>query len=546
MILFQKMIMLKIKKPGKISISMRLRLFLFLLVFIFTMVTGVILILLVTGTFTTGLSGSKRLIREELDHSSKDLSVQFGQLSIEAVEFSGILSKNIEDYLSDLHLTTQDLQQHPELLEKLEADLFDATYFALQKSKCSGAFFILDATVNPSLKHSDQSKSGLYIKNMEPNIINSSSPTITILRGFPSIVRKNSINLHTQWNMEFNIDQALYYTIPIETASQNADIPLSHLYYWNDPFIFPGTSEQIMLCSVPLIDSNHHIFGVCGFEISEMLFKLSYMPNNDYYSRMFFMLSPISNASVNTGCSMFAGGYSVKDISEKDIFLNIADTKNSFITYSSNDSNIYIGLHTLVQLYPEGSPFYGQQWVSAMLVPKEDIVTSVTQLNWTLCALLSMLVFIGILLSIVFSNKYIKPISNSINTIKTNQMENVEKTNIQEIDELLQYLAIYKEEMNKKVEHKNHQISILEQFMERTKSLTPAERSVFLLYIQGLTAQEIAGSLFLSINTIKTHSKHIFAKLSISSREELLLYINMLHELGYELIESNPPDVENR
>jgi len=51
----------------------------------------------------------------------------------------------------------------------------------------------------------------------------------------------------------------------------------------------------------------------------------------------------------------------------------------------------------------------------------------------------------------------------------------------------------------------------------------------------GYSAKEIADQLFLSINTIKTHNKHIFSKLNVASREELILYINMLKEIGKEL-----------
>ncbi len=65
--------------------------------------------------------------------------------------------------------------------------------------------------------------------------------------------------------------------------------------------------------------------------------------------------------------------------------------------------------------------------------------------------------------------------------------------------------------------------------------MSPAEQSVFHLYAKGLSYKEIAEQMYLSINTIKTHSKRIFAKLGISSREELLLYINMLKEIGVEI-----------
>ena len=69
-------------------------------------------------------------------------------------------------------------------------------------------------------------------------------------------------------------------------------------------------------------------------------------------------------------------------------------------------------------------------------------------------------------------------------------------------------------------------------FLQNVKTLSQAERNVFDLYIRGYKAQEIADELHLSINTIKTHNRRIFAKLNVSTRKELLVYIDMMKELN--------------
>jgi DNA-binding CsgD family transcriptional regulator len=245
------------------------------------------------------------------------------------------------------------------------------------------------------------------------------------------------------------------------------------------------------------------------------------------------MLSPLSDNSVPIYRSMFAGGYSVKAISEDHSDLMIKESKRSFTTYISDNETIYLGFHIPTQLYPSGSPFSDETWITAILVPKEDIVDSITRLNIILTCLLSLLVTSGVIISIIFSNKYLKPISQGIEIIKSAGAEDAPKTNVQEIDDLIHYLALYKKELNKKVEQDKYQITVLEQFVEKTKTLSPAERSVFNLYIKGLSAKEIADEMYLSINTIKTHNKRIFSKLGVASREELLLYINMLKEIGW-------------
>jgi hypothetical protein len=208
------------------------------------------------------------------------------------------------------------------VLEDLVAGEYERSLFTLQRSNCSGIFIILDATVNASLPNSQQSKAGLYLKNMEPNILNSSSSYIFLLRGFSAIGRQNSVTLHSQWKMEFDVSDSPYYSLPIK-ASANKEIPLSRLYYWTPALKMPGTTEEVMLCSVPLIDSKGNVFGVCGLEVSEMLFKLSHMPDNGTLKRLFCIFAPSSNNTLNVSQALYAGGYYVREFKENERYLAI-------------------------------------------------------------------------------------------------------------------------------------------------------------------------------------------------------------------------------
>lgn len=61
--------------------------------------------------------------------------------------------------------------------------------------------------------------------------------------------------------------------------------------------------------------------------------------------------------------------------------------------------------------------------------------------------------------------------------------------------------------------------------------LTPREREVFQLAGRGLRNSEIAGELFLSEKTIKTHLRNIYNKLELSSKADLRLFAQ---KLGFE------------
>lgn len=53
-----------------------------------------------------------------------------------------------------------------------------------------------------------------------------------------------------------------------------------------------------------------------------------------------------------------------------------------------------------------------------------------------------------------------------------------------------------------------------------TPLLSDRELEVLVCMVDGLTTQQIAGRLFISENTVKTHVRHIFEKLEVSNRAE--------------------------
>ncbi|NLB88710.1 MAG: helix-turn-helix transcriptional regulator [Syntrophomonadaceae bacterium] len=498
-----------------------------------TIILGVIAILFMTGVFTAGLPENEKMLENELIHISQEISKQYGDLSIQAIDFSKQLSNSIERKTEKLGISVSQLQEHPELLEEIISAELDRTLFVLQRSKSSGIFFILNATINPTLENTKYSRAGLYIKNMEPNIISSSCPNIITLRGSPSISRNNLLPLHTEWQMEFDVREAPYYHLPMQ-APINNDIPLSRLYYWSPVLTLPNTSQEVMLCSVPLIDSQGNVFGVCGLEVSTMLFKLSHPPSTSIYNRLFCLLAPIEEDTIHLKKSMFSGGYAARLSSKYNDVLNITKNNKYFYSYKCNEDS-YLGVHAPIYLYPKESVFYDEPWIVAVMVPEEDIVSSIIKLNILLIFSLMMLVCLGLIAAFILSKRFSKPITEGLDAIKSSDLSIIPKTNILEINDLIEYLASRNKELYERAKQSNLSFSMLDEFVEKTKTLSPAERSVFDLYVQGHTAKECAEKLCLSINTIKTHNKHIYAKLNVNSREELLLYIRMLEEIGVEL-----------
>ncbi len=80
-------------------------------------------------------------------------------------------------------------------------------------------------------------------------------------------------------------------------------------------------------------------------------------------------------------------------------------------------------------------------------------------------------------------------------------------------------------------------------FVEKSKTLSSAERRILQYYIDGHETADIPDLAFISIHTVKKHNRSIYQKLEVSSRDELMLYIELLRCCGRlgELMEQETP-----
>lgn len=518
---------------GDSGLPMRFRLFCFFLLFLIAIMLGVMIILSSSGIFVSGRKEVRALLEHGLVDTSNSIYQDYGNISVQSVELARNLSASLERKFSEHGITATQLQSHPELLEVFLEEELGLLTSALIRTRSSGVFLILDATVNPELGGAEHSRAGLFIKNMEPNIVSSSFSNLRFLRGPMTVARNNDIDILPQWKMEFEVEKLEGYAKTIQTAKGSA-LPLSRLYYWSQGMSIANSHESAMLCNVPLIDAKGRVFGICGFEVSAMLFKLSYSPNYAKYSSIFCMFSRVEESSLNVNGSLFAGSYRPLNLSLHPLSVHPGQ---SFTTYRQTGSASFVGLHQYISLYPKDSA-YQEEWMLALMMPEQDLAHVISGRNRQLFMLLALLTLVSIALSSAVSRRFIKPVVAGLNLIKADKLSQVPKTRIPEIDDLIKFLAEQDEDAEVDEDEntglayhgETRSSSMYNRFMENIDTLSTAERAVFNLYLKGYTAKEIADILCLSINTIKTHNKRIYMKLNISSRKELLLYIEMMEE----------------
>lgn len=255
-----------------------------------------------------------------------------------------------------------------------------------------------------------------------------------------------------------------------------------------------------------------------------MLFKLSYAPDNSQYEYLFCMLAPLEQGRLAAEGALFAGSYAVYPTDMTEEPLEVQPDSHAVNTYRQADAAPYVGLHREVVLYPSDSAYEGEEWVLALLMPEHALAEKLTGRNWSLMVGLGILLLCSMAVAAFISHRYVRPVMAAFRQIKAGGQG--AKTHIPEIDDLIEFLSTQDEAPDPLP----GQSALYQKFVKNIDTLSAAERAVFDLYMRGHTAREIAEILCLSINTIKTHNRRIYMKLNVTSRKELMVYIQMMEE----------------
>ena len=143
------------------------------------------------------------------------------------------------------------------------------------------------------------------------------------------------------------------------------------------------------------------------------------------------------------------------------------------------------------------------------------------------------LVFLAamLLLSTYLSRRFVTPISRSLQAIRE-QAPGEHPSGISEIDELLAFVRSRAAEQLTAGSLPPNIEELLSGFRSRVQTLTPMERTVLQYYIDGCSLEEVAARAYISVATAKKHNTNINRKLGVTSREELMLYIDLFRRCG--------------
>lgn len=543
-------------KP-KLNLSLKNRFWLFQIVVVLIILSGIFIVASLSGVIADLSENPYHDAVSDLAYIESELSAKCLMISNSTVELAEKVNNSIKKQLQEKGIKRADLKKHPELLEETLSAEVEKACFIMEKAGVTGVFVFLDATVNPQLERSNESKAGFYVVDMNRDPVPYVNQQLFLLYGPVNLARDNNIHLHTQWELELNISPDIpkrrrdMFLRPYNAALSYDIDNIYYLGYWNPLFAPAENTDRVITYSVPLLDDNGSPYGVCGLEISEAsLENMLSQKSSQEFEREVLLYSTRTDTGLDMENALICGTNSswLVNGSSKCLHVLPGSNNNKLNEYSFDESSKtrILGLDMDVRLYPGKSVFREARWALALLIPRSDVTAKTARLTYAIVFLVLLLAASVIIT--FFSSKYcISPLMEAISKIKLNESQ--EKTNISEIDDLIEFLQIRGEPAasaeqpshfstsrhTKKVKKEEpspadsdlspDQIRLFE---EQLKTLTKAERRIFDLYIEGYDAKEICNMLYISINTIKTHNRRIYTKMNVSSRAELLKYCHKL------------------
>lgn len=449
-----------------------------------------------------------------LDDYDRRITLHFNKMAGHGIRLSQRLSAAIEQELADRNAKFSDLSDNIELIKALEERSYDILEQTLSFAGSSGVFVVFDATVNTSVPDAQQSRAGIYLKLANIHNCDPIAPILLFARGMHEVGSRHGHDFHNRWELEFSVSRLGMFDMMRARAVPD----LSKCFYFSQRINFEGTWENMIMLSVPLMSRKGEFMGVCGLEMNSLYFRLAFPLESATLPPVTGLLTCREGDSLAPATGLNSGAYADNFTESFSDSLKTAwgGRLNRYVSAQGS----FVGMERKISL----SPLDGDNhWVTALLVPESAHRLSV-QLKY-----LKMAVFSAVFLVLSYffcyriSRRFINPVLEKIDAITTGKAE---RTEIPEIDDLIEYLS--REEAATRMQETQPDMTGYHTFLANIETLSKAERTVFDLYVEGFSAPEIAERLHVTIHTIKSHNRRIYAKLNISSRKELLLFINMM------------------
>lgn len=517
--------------------SMRRRLLLYMGALAALLLFSLFAVLLLLGQLKSPREEMKKSLTFQMEAFRSDVTSLWRNVSVMGVHLSEDMTALIEERVKDFDA----LSGSADALEQLEASMLGPLCQHVQQADCSGGFVLLSVSLNPDA--AADSFSGLYVQRSNAEHTTSD---LLLYRGMADIGRQHRVMPHRKWAQEFCpadfpglADQLEAASAPIERACRTTEL-----------LTLPGTTEQAILLSVPMVGADGRVYGLCGFSVNQTYFSAHHAQPSAVSSLACVLSDAAEGLDIQKGLLTYpAGGFCfVPDelLAEKSLRGGLSafvGTELSFVGISE-PFTVAAGDEAPHDL--------------TVLIPKSDYDRALLKSRLEAAGVLMLLLFFAVSCCLFYTRRYLRPILRDIERLKDesggtqmtfDELQPV-SARLRSHEQTITVLETEKLDLQGQVEHMQSQVVDTQEQLDDSlaeirrlaylgkKELDPADYQKFLegyaklsskeleicaALAKGLSARQCAEQTGNALSTIDTYRKRVYGKTNIHRVRQLRL-----------------------
>ena len=517
--------------------SMRRRLLLYMGALAALLLFSLFAVLLLLGQLKSPREEMKKSLTFQMEAFRSDVTSLWRNVSVMGVHLSEDMTALIEERVKDFDA----LSGSADALEQLEASMLGPLCQHVQQADCSGGFVLLSVSLNPDA--AADSFSGLYVQRSNAEHTTSD---LLLYRGMTDIGRQHRVMPHRKWAQEFCpadfpglADQLEAASAPIERACRTTEL-----------LTLPGTTEQAILLSVPMVGADGRVYGLCGFSVNQTYFSAHHAQPSAVSSLACVLSDAAEGLDVQRGLLTYPTG---DFCFVPDELLEKRSLRGGLTAFVGSELS-FVGI---------SEPFTVAVGDEAphdltVLIPKSDYDRALLKSRLEAAGVLMLLLFFAVSCCLFYTRHYLRPILRDIERLKDesggaqmtfDELQPV-SARLRSHEQTITVLETEKLDLQGQVEHMQSQVVDTQEQLDDSlaeirrlaylgkKELDPADYQKFLegyaklsskeleicaALAKGLSARQCAEQTGNALSTIDTYRKRVYGKTNIHRVRQLRL-----------------------
>ena len=517
--------------------SMRRRLFLYMGALAVLLLAALFVALLLLGQLKSPRAETEKALTFQMGAFRSDMSSLWRNVSVMGIHLSEDMTAIIEEQTSDFSSLNGDV----DAVGALQEAMLEPLCQYVRQTDCSGAFILLGASL--SSDPAVDSKAGLYVQRGNAE---HTTGDLLLYRGMADIGRRHKVMPHRKWAQEFDLSSFPGFAEHLEKASA----PIEHSCRTTEFITLPGTTEQAILLTVPMIGADGTVYGLCGFSVNQTYFLAHHAQPTGIGSLACFLSDSAEGLDVQRGLLTYPTG---DFCFVPDELLEKRSLRGGLTAFVGSELS-FVGI---------SEPFTVAVGDEAphdltVLISKAAYDRAMLKSVIEIAALLMLLLFFAVSCCLFYTRRYLRPILRDIERLKDesggtqmtfDELQPV-SARLRSHEQTITVLETEKLGLQGQVEHMQSQVVDTQEQLDDSlaeirrlaylgkKELDPADYQKFLegyaklsskeleicaALAKGLSARQCAEQTGNALSTIDTYRKRIYGKTNIHRVRQLRL-----------------------